>query len=234
MSSAGVLAEFPEAVHVIGAGGIGSNLVLPLARMGVVELHLWDHDLVEAKNLEYQHTYRRSDIGRPKVEAMAAYLERQEATTKVVQHAEKVSSDHTAELSGLVLAGVDSMKARLDIFESVWYNPGVLCYWDGRTGGPQFDCFRIEPNDPDQGDFYRDHLWPDEEVAALPCGDRDDSESSAILARIMTRSVTRFATAHLQGKQEECPKVRIEMHIDGMQSFVTRLDDKGKPYTLQD
>jgi hypothetical protein len=225
MSSAGVLAEFPEAVHVIGVGGIGSNLVLPLARTGVQELHLWDPDLVEAKNLEYQHTYRESDIGRLKVSAMAAYLERQEVTAKIVQHAEKVTSDHATELSGLVLAGVDSMEARVDIFESVWYNPGVLCYWDGRTGGPQFDCFRIEPNASAQVDFYRDHLWSDEEVAALPCGGRDDSESSAILARIMTRSVTRFAAAHLQGKREKRPKMRIEMHIDGVQHRVTRLDD---------
>lgn len=232
MSSAGVLSELPEAVHVIGVGGIGSNLALPLTRMGVQELHLWDPDLVEAKNLEYQHTYRESDIDHPKVEAMAAYLERQEATTRVVQHPERVGADHMAELSGLVLAGVDSMKARMDIFESVWYNPGVLCYWDGRTGGPQFDCFRIEPNDSHQVDFYRDHLWPDEEVAALPCGGRDDSESSAILARIMTRSVTRFVTAHLQGKQQTRPKVRIEMHIDGMQNRVTHLDDNGKPYTV--
>lgn len=232
MSSAGTLARLPEAVHIIGVGGIGSNLALPLARMGATELHLWDPDLVEAKNLEYQHTYRESDIGRPKVKAMAAYLERQEVTAKIVQHAERVSTDHAADLSGLVLAGVDSMGARLDIFESIWYNPGVLCYWDGRTGGPQFDCFRIEPNDPVQGDFYRDHLWPDEEVAPLPCGGRDDSESAAILARVMTRSVTRFVAAHLQGKQEARPKVRIEMHIDGMQTRITHLDDDGKSYTV--
>lgn len=232
MSSVGLLAKFPEAVHIIGVGGIGSNLALPLARMGATELHLWDPDLVEAKNLEYQHTYRESDIGLPKVEAMAAYLERQEVTAKIVQHAERVSTDHAADLSGLVLAGVDSMKARLDIFESVWYNPEVLCYWDGRTGGPQFDCFRIEPNDLHQVDFYRDHLWSDDEVAEVPCGSRDDSESCAILARLMTRSVTRFVAAHLQGKQEVRPKVRIEMHIDGMKNVVTHLDDDGQPYTV--
>ncbi len=232
MSSAGVLFGFPEAVHIIGVGGIGSNLALPLARMGVQELHLWDPDLVEAKNLEYQHVYRESDIGRTKVAALADYLERQGVTAKIVQHAEEVTSDHAAQLSGLVLVGVDSMKARLDIFESVCYNPGVLCYWDGRTGGPQFDCYRIEPNDSTQVDFYRDHLWSDEEVAALPCGDRDDSESSAILARLMTRSVTRFAAAHLQGKQEKRPKMRIEMNIDGMKSAVTYLDDNGQPYIV--
>lgn len=232
MSSAGVLSEFPEVVHVIGVGGIGNELARALGRMGTQELHLWDPDLVEAANLEYQHAYREDDIGRPKVEAMADYLVRQGAVARIVQHPEKVSDGHAAELSGLVLAGVDSMSARVDIFESVWYNPGVLCYWDGRTGGPQFDCFRIEPNDPDQVDFYRDHLWPDEEVAALPCGGRDDSESAGILARIMTRSVTRFVTAHLQGKQQTRPKVRIEMHIDGMQNRVTYLGDDGKPYTV--
>ena len=60
-------------VGVAGAGGLGSNAALMLARCGLGHLLLVDHDLVEASNLNRQQYWPRH-VGRPKVEALAELL----------------------------------------------------------------------------------------------------------------------------------------------------------------
>lgn len=62
-----------EAV-VVGCGGTGSLVAVHLAAMGVGSLLLVDHDAVEITNLNRQFTYSRSDIGRPKTEALREFV----------------------------------------------------------------------------------------------------------------------------------------------------------------
>ena len=57
-------------VGVAGAGGLGSNAVLMLARSGVEHFLLIDDDVVDASNLNRQQFWPRH-LGRPKVEALA-------------------------------------------------------------------------------------------------------------------------------------------------------------------
>lgn len=56
------------AATVIGIGAIGRQVALQLASIGVRRLQLIDFDTVDLSNVTTQG-YRRSDIGRPKVEA---------------------------------------------------------------------------------------------------------------------------------------------------------------------
>ncbi len=57
-------------VGVAGLGGLGSSVVIALARMGVGELVVADFDVVEPSNLNRQQ-YTVDDIGMPKTEAMS-------------------------------------------------------------------------------------------------------------------------------------------------------------------
>ena len=67
----------PEAletpVHLVGCGGIGSFVALALAKLGCPHLCLYDDDRVEEHNVPNQ-LFRLSDVGRPKVEALAEVL----------------------------------------------------------------------------------------------------------------------------------------------------------------
>ena len=60
-------------VGIAGAGGLGSNAAMMLARCGVGSLVLVDGDCVEPSNLNRQH-YFPKHLGRPKAEALAEQL----------------------------------------------------------------------------------------------------------------------------------------------------------------
>lgn len=60
-------------VGLAGAGGLGSNAALMLARCGVENMLLLDDDLVDASNLNRQQYWPRH-LGQPKVEALTEIL----------------------------------------------------------------------------------------------------------------------------------------------------------------
>ena len=67
-------AKLAEArVGIAGAGGLGSNAAMMLARSGVARLVLIDCDAVEASNLNRQHYFPRH-LGRLKVDALAEQI----------------------------------------------------------------------------------------------------------------------------------------------------------------
>src|SRR5207342_2787655 len=56
-------------VAVVGAGGLGSPVVLALAAAGVGTLTVIDDDDVEASNLQRQVMHRVQDVGEPKIDS---------------------------------------------------------------------------------------------------------------------------------------------------------------------
>ena len=70
----GVHAKLKAArVAIAGLGGLGSNIAVSLARIGVGELLLVDHDVVEPSNLNRQ-SYYISHLGQKKTEALRSQL----------------------------------------------------------------------------------------------------------------------------------------------------------------
>src|SRR5438270_4285746 len=59
-------------VLVVGAGGLGSPLILYLAAAGIGTLGVADFDTVSLSNLQRQIAHRTVDIGREKTESAAA------------------------------------------------------------------------------------------------------------------------------------------------------------------
>lgn len=72
-------------VGIAGCGGLGSNAAVALVRAGVGRLILADHDVVEASNLNRQH-YFQEDIGKKKVEALAAHLKAINPDVELILH----------------------------------------------------------------------------------------------------------------------------------------------------
>lgn len=72
-------------VGIAGAGGLGSNAAMMLARSGVGHLVLIDGDRVDASNLNRQH-YMPRHVGRPKVDALAELLRELRPDIAVAPH----------------------------------------------------------------------------------------------------------------------------------------------------
>ena len=101
---------------IVGVGSIGSAIADALARSGVGQLHLVDHDRLEQRNLP-RHRLTDRDLGRYKVDAMKDHLLTQAGAPAVDAHRADVITD-TDRLrplvasSDIVICAADGVAAR--------------------------------------------------------------------------------------------------------------------------
>jgi len=84
-------------VGIAGAGGLGSNAALALARAGVGKLIIVDSDRVEITNLNRQQ-YHWSQIGMPKVEALVANLRKANPFSEYVGIRRRITAANAARI----------------------------------------------------------------------------------------------------------------------------------------
>ena len=84
-------------VAVVGLGGLGSNIAILLARMGISHLHLIDFDKVDVSNLHRQQ-YFVEQVGLCKTEALASTLRKINPYIKLKLSCVKLNKNNLAEL----------------------------------------------------------------------------------------------------------------------------------------
>ncbi|RCS57073.1 HesA/MoeB/ThiF family protein [Parvibium lacunae] len=89
-------------VLIVGLGGLGCPAAQYLASAGVGELHLVDHDTVDASNLQRQILYRAADLGQPKARAAAAFLHQLNPDVLIHAYPEKATLDRLHTLCAQV------------------------------------------------------------------------------------------------------------------------------------
>ena len=101
-------------VLVIGAGGLGSPLILYLAAAGVGTIGIVDDDAVDLSNLQRQVLHHTRDVGKPKVQSAAEAVQAINPDVKVEAHATRLNLSNAAEL----IAGYDIVADGSDNFET--------------------------------------------------------------------------------------------------------------------
>ncbi|ASR56048.1 ThiF family adenylyltransferase [Cellulomonas sp. PSBB021] len=98
-------------VLVLGAGGLGSSVLMNLAGLGVGAVTVVDQDRVELRNFARQFTYTEAEVGQPKAERVAAWLRAFDPTLRVEAFRRRVESpdDVTALLRGSALSALPSL-----------------------------------------------------------------------------------------------------------------------------
>ncbi len=115
-------------VLVIGAGGLGSPLLLYLAAAGVGTLGIVDDDVVDLSNLQRQVVHDTSAIGRPKTASAKARLAEVNPEVRVVEHGVRLSAETALDLVrgyDLVADGSDNFATRFLVNDA--------CYLAGKT-----------------------------------------------------------------------------------------------------
>lgn len=127
-------------VTIGGVGAIGANLAETLARMGLRQLRIIDHDLIEAHNLSTQ-PWLSDDVGQPKARTLAYALYRAVGARVDARRARL-----TAENAGALLAGsavvvdafdnIPSRRALSDVARAL----GVPCLHLALGGDGDYGC----------------------------------------------------------------------------------------------
>ncbi len=101
-------------VLVIGAGGLGSPLLMYLAAAGVGTLGIIDDDAVGLSNLQRQIVHSTANIGRPKTDSAAEAIQAVNPDVTVVRHQTRIDADNAIE----IISGYDVIADGCDNFET--------------------------------------------------------------------------------------------------------------------
>jgi hypothetical protein len=177
MSTVFGLIESPELraspMHIVGVGGIGSNLAYELVKLGVENLHLHDFDVVNSYNWKNQR-YRPEDAGVLKVRDLAASLRRDCNGFIATEHYARVGIG--SHLTGIVFFCMDTMRARGEVFDAcVRNNAEVKLLIDARLNAYTNRIVTLVPTDEMHLAMWDAVAWyPDQEVVfeRAACGSK--------------------------------------------------------------
>ncbi len=108
-------------IAVVGAGGIGAGAIPALAGAGVGKLTIIDGDVVDLSNLQRQPLYRTDDIGQPKAELAAAFVQGLNRYIEVTSTKMRIDRANAGELltgHDLILDGSDTFATRLAVSDA--------------------------------------------------------------------------------------------------------------------
>jgi adenylyltransferase/sulfurtransferase len=149
-------------VLVVGAGGLGSPVLLYLAAAGIGTLGVVDGDRVDLTNLQRQILHFTHDVGRPKTQSAQRTLEDINPEITVIPHQTVLASDNALEIIGgydLVINGSDNFPTRYLVNDACVFlgKPLIdasILKWEGQATVflPGRGCYRcLFPTPPPPG-----------------------------------------------------------------------------------
>lgn len=150
-------------VLVVGAGGLGSPLILYLAAAGVGHLTVVDDDKVELSNLQRQIAHTTDRIGIHKARSAALAATALNPHTRIVPLAQRLTQENVRAIvrdHDLVCDGTDNFTARFLISDAcvaekktlvsaaVLRFEGQLSVFKPHEGGPCYRCLYPAPPPP--------------------------------------------------------------------------------------
>ena len=144
-------------VLVVGAGGLGSPVILYLAAAGVGTIGIADFDTVSLSNLQRQIAHRTADIGRLKVDSASETARAINPGVKYISHSERLTADNALNILSnydVVADGSDNFATRFLLNDACFFARKTLV----SAAVTEFD-----------GQLATYAAWKREEAVRYPC-----------------------------------------------------------------
>ncbi|CAG9772124.1 unnamed protein product [Ceutorhynchus assimilis] len=101
-------------ILIVGAGGLGCELLKDLAMMGFKHIHIIDMDTIDLSNLNRQFLFRLKDVGFSKAEVAADFVNKRIQGCQVVPHCCMIQEKNPQfyRQFHVIACGLDSISAR--------------------------------------------------------------------------------------------------------------------------
>ena len=188
-------------VLVIGAGGLGSPVVLYLAAAGVGTIGVIDEDLVELSNLQRQILHKTQAIGTAKVQSAKKTIYEINPEVNLIPIQERFRPDNAMKLIAkydLVADGCDNFRTRFLVNDACYFSHKTLVSaailgFDGQvytfkphkknTEGNQLPCYRcLFPEIPPAGEIP---TCSDTGVLGAICGTVGSLQTTEIIKELL-------------------------------------------------
>jgi molybdopterin/thiamine biosynthesis adenylyltransferase len=170
-------------VGIIGAGGIGATSALVLAKMGVIQLTVWDDDLVGEVNIATQ-LHKWSEIEQPKVFSLQRTLEEFSDEILFTPMQERITETSAFPHFNLLISAVDSITARKLIWDAIYRGEKPRWYLDARMSAEEFQMFVLDMSNKRAIHSYATMLESisEDDIPEVPCTEKATFHCSAAAA----------------------------------------------------
>lgn len=197
-----------KVIVLAGVGGIGSNMAVILAKLNPNAIYIFDDDRVESFNLAGQF-YSNEDIGKPKVEALAASVNKYTNYSSIfaLNRRFMLGEDVVADI---MVCGFDNMRARRDFF-TAWKNRVMTLteerkkdclFIDGRLTADEFQIFCITGTDNFyMDDYVNNYLFNDYEAQREVCSYKQTGFLADMIGAFMVNLIVNFCANQVNPKR---------------------------------
>lgn len=178
-------------VAIIGTGSIGSFTALTLVKMGIKDLTLYDHDVVQLQNISNQF-FPINSLGMPKVKSVEAEcLRHAPEELPLISAIDEFYSGQELP-NQIVIALTDNIEGRASAFKAAKESFMTEFFIDGRMNANLVRILALNPKNKELSEKYEKDFLEDVENSEEPCTARTIIYNVLLASSLITAEVKKY------------------------------------------